>query len=262
MRWLLSCVPTAMIFDDHDVRDDWNTSAVWRGADGARSRGGASGSGRRWRRTGSTSTWATSPPRSSPPTPTTTEVLGAEGDTWPLLVELADRADAETDGSKGVRFSFRWDLGHSRFVMIDSRNGRILDDGAHLMLGDARVRLDRGAGARPARASTTSCSAPRCRGCCRTRSATCRASTRSPRPGPAGAAGSARRSARARDLEHWQAFRDVVRPAHPDDRAGRDGDPDAPATVSVLSGDVHHSYAAQVDLPDPGTDRRVPASTS
>ena len=30
VRWLLSCVPTGMIFDDHDVRDDWNTSAVWR----------------------------------------------------------------------------------------------------------------------------------------------------------------------------------------------------------------------------------------
>jgi hypothetical protein len=56
---------------------------------------------------------------------------------WPLLVELADRADAETDGAKGVRFSFRWDLGCSRFVMIDSRNGRILDDGRHLMLGDS-----------------------------------------------------------------------------------------------------------------------------
>lgn len=29
-RWLLSTVPTAMIFDDHDVRDDWNTSWTWR----------------------------------------------------------------------------------------------------------------------------------------------------------------------------------------------------------------------------------------
>ena len=30
VRWLLSVVPTAMIFDDHDVHDDWNTSAAWR----------------------------------------------------------------------------------------------------------------------------------------------------------------------------------------------------------------------------------------
>ena len=30
MRWLLSVIPSAMIFDDHDVHDDWNTSAAWR----------------------------------------------------------------------------------------------------------------------------------------------------------------------------------------------------------------------------------------
>ena len=29
-RWLLSTLSCAMIFDDHDVRDDWNTSADWR----------------------------------------------------------------------------------------------------------------------------------------------------------------------------------------------------------------------------------------
>ncbi len=29
IRWLLSTVPTVMIFDDHDVHDDWNTSWAW-----------------------------------------------------------------------------------------------------------------------------------------------------------------------------------------------------------------------------------------
>ena len=29
VRWVLSTVPVSMIFDDHDVRDDWNTSAAW-----------------------------------------------------------------------------------------------------------------------------------------------------------------------------------------------------------------------------------------
>src|ERR687890_815 len=29
IRWLLSSVPSAMIFDDHDVHDDWNTSQAW-----------------------------------------------------------------------------------------------------------------------------------------------------------------------------------------------------------------------------------------
>ena len=30
VRWLFSVVPTAMIFDDHDVHDDWNISGSWR----------------------------------------------------------------------------------------------------------------------------------------------------------------------------------------------------------------------------------------
>ena len=29
-RWLLSTLPSAMIFDDHDIRDDWNTSLTWK----------------------------------------------------------------------------------------------------------------------------------------------------------------------------------------------------------------------------------------
>jgi hypothetical protein len=29
MRWLLATVPSSMIFDDHDVHDDWNTSKTW-----------------------------------------------------------------------------------------------------------------------------------------------------------------------------------------------------------------------------------------
>ena len=29
-RWLLSTLPSSMIFDDHDVRDDWNTSYAWK----------------------------------------------------------------------------------------------------------------------------------------------------------------------------------------------------------------------------------------
>jgi phosphodiesterase/alkaline phosphatase D-like protein len=30
IRWLLSTLPSAMIFDDHDIRDDWNTSIAWK----------------------------------------------------------------------------------------------------------------------------------------------------------------------------------------------------------------------------------------
>src|SRR6185369_10539544 len=30
VRWLFATVPSVMIFDDHEIIDDWNTSASWR----------------------------------------------------------------------------------------------------------------------------------------------------------------------------------------------------------------------------------------
>jgi hypothetical protein len=67
IRWVLSTLPTAMVFDDHDVHDDWNTSA----SGGARCRpptGGRPASRAGSWRTGSTSTSATSGRRRSPTT--------------------------------------------------------------------------------------------------------------------------------------------------------------------------------------------------
>ena len=40
VRWLLATVPSVMIFDDHEIIDDWNTSASWRARHGRSSRGG------------------------------------------------------------------------------------------------------------------------------------------------------------------------------------------------------------------------------
>jgi len=60
----------------------------------------------------------------------------------------------------------------------------------------------------------------------------------------------------AADLEHWSAFRESFdRLTHMIDKAAaRDV-----ATVSVLSGDVHHSYAARAHLPgEAGAERRAP----
>lgn len=70
VRWLLSTVPSCMIFDDHDVVDDWNTSEAWV-RDMRDTPGGTSGSSAGSCRTGSTSTWATSPPTPWRPIPST-----------------------------------------------------------------------------------------------------------------------------------------------------------------------------------------------
>jgi hypothetical protein len=259
VRWLLSCVPTGMIFDDHDVRDDWNTSAQWRKEMAEKPW---------WReriRSALVSYWVYQhlgnlPADELAADPDYQEVVAADGDTWPLLTALADRADAETDGTKGVRFSFRWDLGASRFVMIDSRNGRILDDDAHLMLGESEFRWvedqvrDRSTGTVDHLVLGTSLPwlLPHAIGDLQSINELAAA-----RSGWRGRLGEAIRQ--VGDLEHWQAFRSSF------DRftrmvTGAATRSDAPASISVLSGDVHHSYAAQVDLPGPGDDPESSAS--
>ena len=90
VRWLLSTVPVAMIFDDHDVRDDWNTSAVWRAEMREKPW---------WRdrvRSALASYWiyqhlGNLTPDEVAADPDARKILEHEGDAWPLLVELADR---------------------------------------------------------------------------------------------------------------------------------------------------------------------------
>jgi phosphodiesterase/alkaline phosphatase D-like protein len=244
VRWLLSCVPTAMIFDDHDVRDDWNTSATWRAQIREKPW---------WRdriRSAIASYWVYQhlgnlSPDELAADPDYNKIVGHGGDVWPLLVELADRADAEADGGKGVRFSFRWDLGNSRFLMIDSRNGRMLDDGRHLMLGDAEFDWIEQQVAAPGRVqhlvigTSVPWLLPHAIGDLETVNEIAAA-----RPGWRGRLGEAIRQ--AADLEHWLAFRESFdRLTAMIEQAADSG----PTTVTVLSGDVHHSYAARAELP-------------
>jgi phosphodiesterase/alkaline phosphatase D-like protein len=242
-RWLMSTVPTAMIFDDHDVRDDWNTSATWR--EQMRRKPW-------WRdriRSALASYWVYQhigniPMEELEADADYRKIIEYEGDVWPLLVELADRADTETDGEKGVRFSYRWDLGRSRFLMIDSRNGRILENGRH-MLSEAEFSwIERQADA-PGQVehlmigTSVPWLLPHAIGDLETVNEIAAA-----RPGRRGRFAEAVRQ--AADMEHWAAFRESFdRLTAMIERAAAHG----PATVSVLSGDVHHSYVARADLP-------------
>jgi phosphodiesterase/alkaline phosphatase D-like protein len=254
IRWILSTLPTAMIFDDHDIRDDWNTSAVWRREVNEKPW---------WRdriRAGLASYWVYQhlgnlSPAELRDDPDYRKVLAADGDSWPHLAELADRADAEVDGDKGLRFSYRWDLGRSRLVMIDSRNARILDGGARKMVGDREFdwladqvfdgldRLDH-----LVLGSSLPWLLPPMIGDLQTVNEIAAA-----RPGWRGRLGEKVRQ--AADFEHWAAFADsfLRLTGLIADAASRPG---GPATISVLSGDVHHSYAARANLPGP-TDTRV-----
>jgi phosphodiesterase/alkaline phosphatase D-like protein len=244
IRWLMSTVPTAMIFDDHDVRDDWNTSATWRARMQEKPW---------WReriRAALASYWVYQhignlSPEELAADPDHRKVMEHSGDTWPLLVELADRADAESNGAKGVRFSFRWDVGRSRLLMIDSRNGRILGDGAHLMLGDSEFSWIEQQAAAPGEVdhlligTSVPWLLPHAIGNLETVNEIAAA-----RPGLRGRIAETVRQ--AADLEHWAAFRTSF------DRLtaliGRASASEV-ATVTVLSGDVHHSYVARATLP-------------
>ncbi|MCR5976728.1 alkaline phosphatase family protein [Gordonia jinghuaiqii] len=248
IRWILSTVATAMIFDDHDIRDDWNTSDTWR---------------RQmrdepwWRdriRAGLASYWVYQHLGNLSPTELADSedyrrVLDIDGDCWSHLVELADRADHETDSTKGVRFSFRWDLGGTRLIMIDSRNGRILDSGTRKMLSDVefdwlqrQVDDDIESVDHLVLGSSLPWLLPPVISDVETLN-----EIGARRPGRRGQLSEKVRQ--GADLEHWPAFFDSFVRLTGLVRGVADRTP-GPATVSVLSGDVHHSYAARADFPE------------
>ncbi len=129
MRWLLSTVPSAMIFDDHDVHDDWNTSLSW--VEEARELPW-------WHKRiegAFMSYWVYQHIGNLPPDELEDDAfytaVSEEEDGTEVLAEFARRADREIDG---VRWSFCRDVGSARVVMIDSRAGRVLTPGHRSMI--------------------------------------------------------------------------------------------------------------------------------
>ncbi|MYR05537.1 alkaline phosphatase family protein [Gordonia sp. SID5947] len=248
IRWLMSTVPIAMIFDDHDIRDDWNTSAAWRAS---------MNSVPWWRdriRAGLASYWVYQHLGNLSPTELDADddyrqIVASSGDCWPLLADLADRADDDTDGEKGLRFSYRWDLGGSRLIMIDSRNGRILSGGARKMLSDKefawleeQMTDDLDAVDHLILGSSLPWLLPPALSDLQAIN-----EIAADRAGLRGRL--AEKIRQATDFEHWPAFMKSFRRLSDliVGVAARSGA--APATVSVLSGDVHHSYVARADHP-------------
>ena len=130
VRWLLSTVPTAMIFDDHDVIDDWNTSRDWVAQ--MRATGwwderivGAFMSYWCYQHLGNLS------PEDREEDACYRAVRAADGDAGPIVRDFAFRADREV---AGARWSYRRDIGRTRIVMMDSRAGRVLEPGGRAMV--------------------------------------------------------------------------------------------------------------------------------
>ncbi len=131
IRWLLSTLPSAMIFDDHDVHDDWNTSAAWKATMGREP----------WwpqRISGALVTYwiyqhlGNFSPAELERDPLLARVREAD-DAGALLREFA--LDADCEGGGGL-WSFARDLAGTRLVVLDGREGRILDEGRREMFDE------------------------------------------------------------------------------------------------------------------------------
>ena len=130
-----------MIFDDHDMIDDWNTSSSW--LDDIRPRP--------WWRDhvvgGLMSYWVYQHLGNLSPAEIRAEGMLDEfierGDATAALTAWAE-AEAHSSGvTGGYRFSFFRDLGRVRLVVIDSRQGRVFGPGARRMVDDDEWRWGR-----------------------------------------------------------------------------------------------------------------------
>jgi hypothetical protein len=132
IRWLLSTVPTAMIFDDHDVNDDWNISTSWVSEMREEPWWDA-------RVTGAfMSYWLYQHLGNlSPPELAEEELfplVRADSDAGPRLREAARRWDRESAHS---RWAYYRDFGDSRLLVLDSRAARVLDEDHREMIDEA-----------------------------------------------------------------------------------------------------------------------------
>ncbi|MFC9248081.1 alkaline phosphatase D family protein [Streptomyces sp. NPDC057136] len=248
VRWLLSTVPSCMIFDDHDVIDDWNTSAAWLAEIRATPW---------WHErivSGLMSYWVYQHLGNLSPAVLAADPLYAAVRAAPDSTELLRRFAAETAAEPSrARWSYRRVFGRVRLLMMDTRAARVLDEQQRSMLSAEEARWMREEALAdpgsydhlligtslpwllpPLIHEAESWNAALCRG---------------ERGGPGGRwARFGEKVRRASDLEHWAAFPGSFRRLTELLREAGSG-PDAPATVCVLSGDVHHAYIAEPEWP-------------
>lgn len=252
VRWLMSTIPSSMVFDDHEMIDDWNTSATWR----------AQVTGTDWWKKricgGLTSYWVYQhlgnlSPRELSANATWQAIAGREDgsdDAGPLLDEMARAADEEPET---MRWSYVRHWGPTRIVMVDSRAGRVLDEHDRKMLDDAEFEWVESAVRQAVEdgvdhlliGTSLPWLLPHAVHDIERWNETLIARHAGK---PLGRL--AEKLRQGADLEHWSAFgqsferlgRLLVAAARGD--LGR-----PPATALVLSGDVHHAYAAELVAP-------------
>ncbi|MGD9754567.1 MAG: alkaline phosphatase family protein [Acidimicrobiia bacterium] len=256
-RWLFSVLPSVMLFDDHDMIDDWNISDAWV---------------REIRRQpwwedhvvgGLVSFWLYQHLGNLSPQRLREEGLlervAAAADAGEELRAWARRSESFTPVPGGYQFSFARELGPVHLIMVDARNGRVLEPGARRMLGDEEWAFVVREASRPCRHLLLATSLPAfvpggLHGVQQWNEAVCDGAWGR----LAGRVGE--RLRRALDMEDWAAFDHSFRAleelllrigAEATDRHGPDSRPvPPPATINVLSGDIHFAYLARVGRRD------------
>ena len=257
-RWLLSTLSSAMIFDDHDVRDDWNTSRAWHEEINKlpwwRDRiVGALASYWIYQHAGNLA------PQDLAQDEIWQQIAAhdpAEGelDLTEVLDAFADRVDRDP---LTYRWSFTRDLGESRLVVVDSRNARVLTDGKRAMLDEREAAWVDGQLRGDTRHLFIGTSLPFLLPPAihdlESINESMAAGTWGPRTARVG-----EKVRQAVDLEHWAAFKSSF--AHVMQRVvevARGEHGVAPATVTFLSGDVHNSYITQIPHERYGLQSRI-----
>ena len=245
-RWLLSTLPSAMIFDDHDIRDDWNTSLSWHREINAKP----------WWHDrivgGLASYWVYQHLGNLSPDDLAGDelwqlVAGHEGDDEVDLTEALDAFAERVDRRpETYRWSYSRDLGESRHVVVDSRAARVLEPGHRSILDDDEMAwLDQ-----QLRGDVdhlfvgTSLPFLMAQGI-----HDLEAINEAMANGAWGhrVAAWGEKMRRAIDLEHWAAFQEGfqrVMGMVTEVAGGRRGK--RPGTITFLSGDVHNSYVTEI----------------
>jgi hypothetical protein len=242
VRWLLSTLPTLNIFDDHDVRDDWNTSYAWRQQIWAQPwwrKRIVGGIGSYWvyQHLGNLS------PADRAADPLYAAVREGTGDAGKAVDEFAERADQEP---ASTRWSYAHDFGGTRLIVIDSRCSRLLTADRRAMLDDEEqawfdAQCTGGVDHLLIASSLPYLLPPAIH------------HAESWNEAVAGGAWGRRgaefgeKVRQAADLEHWAAFETSFRAVAEGVSAVVRGERGAaPASIAFLSGDVHYSYLAKV----------------
>jgi hypothetical protein len=241
IRWLFSTVSVSMQWDDHDMSDDWNISAGW--VEEMRRKSW-------WHRravAGIMSYWVYQHLGNlAPEALDQNDLYGRLRGNVHATSELREYAASIHSTGHGSRWSFCRDVGNSRVLFIDSRAGRVVEPGNRSMVDEdewawisdhARGDFDHLVIATtvpyllsPGFHHLEAWSERVCDGAW---------------GGPAAKLGE--RLRRGLDFDHWASFDrsfQLLRRLLEEVGSGERGE--APASIVLLSGDVHHAYLAEI----------------